>query len=465
MFLKRSGWSLTCFYLLAAPFFVTAAPIDEGDLSVDDDLFGAEVEDTSNDPAAPSPELPPGFKEIQQARQALVDGNMQLCRDKLRAAYAQSPNLPPPKLMLARMVLASGQVRQGRQLLEEVALSHPNHPELYVMFGRLALADGHATDAALHFRHALSLPEPKNWNDGQRAYLKRACLQGQTSVAEQRGDWAEAAKLYQQQIDTRPKDARLRDRFAMVLFRAGEWDRAFEQFDLSQLQDESMNPPEISMAVMFVREGDYDKADEWFAKALAKHADKPAVHFEHSIAMLYQDRTEEAAASAAKAGEMGMKSELLDMHLGLIALQSGDSLAAEKHFEEVLLKLPDNAGALTKLALLLAERSDAGDQQRAVELAEKAGRAHPNSPEAAAVLGWAYYRTGRKADAEKLLRAAAAQPGSDPLPLFLYARMQFAEQHADETAEAARLLAQRIEQPGLFVFRPAARKWLARVAP
>ena len=454
---------LFTFCCLACQTFLLAAPIDEDESSLDE-LYGQEIEDTEGSPEAPQ-ELPEGLKEIQQAHRALVAGDLDTCREQLRVAYAKSPNLPPPKLMLARLVLDTGQIRFARQLLEEVAVAQPKHPEVYLLFGRLALADGHTTDAALHFQHALSLGEPKNWNDGQRAYLQHACRQGKTKVAEQRGDWDAAAKLYQAQIEARPKNAQLRDRFAMALFRAGELDRAFEQFDLAQLQDESMNPPEVSMAVMFVRQHDYANADEWFAKALAKHAQKPAVHFEHSIAMLFQDRTAEAAASANKAAELGMVSELLDMHLGLIALQSGDGAAAEKRFTEVLQQSPDNAAAATKLALLLAERSDEADRNRAVEIATQVAQAHPNSPEAVAVIGWANYRNGRKDDGETLLRAAAAQPGNDPLPLFLYARMLYAEQRTQEAEQAAKLLQQRIDQPGLFVFRPAARKWLAKVEP
>ena len=456
-FAPRIGVVLAALLIIhSEPKSLAAAPIEE--------TGRADVEGLSDaDDGAIVPDAPEGLAEINAARAALAEGDIESCRNKLRAAYAKSPNLPPPKLMLARLMLGAGQIRLGRQLLEEVAQSHPNHPDLYLLFGKLALADGHATDAALHFEKALSLAIPTNWNDGQRAFLKRACLEGQTSVAERRGDWDEAADLYQQQIEARPKDANLRDRFAMVLFQAGEDDRAFEQFDLSFLQDASMNPPEISMAVMEVRTGDYRKADQWFAKAVEKHSDNPAVHFEHSIAMLFQDRTQAAAASAARVAELGMNSPLLTMHRGLIAMQQADSAAAEKYFTQLLDSSPKNFGAMAKLALVMVEQDDSGKQNKAVELAEAAAKLNDNSTEVAAVLGWIYYRTGQKKKGRTLLQAAAAHPANDPLPLFLYARVLYMEEATSDAEQAAKLLRQRLEQPGMFPLRPAAKKWLASV--
>ena len=452
--------------LLAVTSLVVSVPVDAAPIEGREPVIDVADDASPTEPLNPLPidegasEMPESLADIQAARAALAQGNIEACHEKLRAAYAKSPNLPPPKLMLARMLLAVGQIGRGRAFLEEEAVAHPNHPDVYLLFGRLALADGHATDAALHFAKAESLPTPKNWNDGQREHHAQACLEGKTQVAERRGDWAEAMKLYQDQVDAHPKDAQLRDRYAMVLFRAGELDRAFEQFDLAYLQDKTMNPPEISMAVMYVRQARYEQADEWFAKAFEKHEDDPAVHFEHSIAMLYQDRTEEAAASAAQAQELGMTSSLLDMHLGLIAMQQGNAAAAERQFQKVLDDSPDNANAMTKLALVLVEQGDDASQSRALKIAEEAGKKSPNSPEVAAVLGWVLYRTGKKEEGENLLRAAATHGSSNPLSLFLLARLLMLEEKSADAQQVAGILREQLDRPGLFVLRPAARKWL-----
>ena len=456
--------------LLAVALLVISVPIHAAPIEGSEPAIDLADDASPTEPLNPLPiddgasEMPESLADIQAARAALAEGDIEACHEKLRAAYAKSPNLPPPKLMLARMLLAVGQIGRGRAFLEEEAVAHPNHPDVYLLFGRLALADGHATDAALHFSKAESLPTPKNWNDGQREHHAQACLEGKTQVAERRGDWSEAMKLYQEQVEANSRDAQLRDRYAMVLFRAGELDRAFEQFDLAFLQDKTMNPPEISMAVMNVRQAKYEQADEWFAKAFDKHDDDPAVHFEHSIAMLYQDRTEEAAASVAKAQELGMKSSLLDMHLGLIAMQQGNGAAAERQFQKVLEDSPDNANAMIKLALVLVEQGDDASQSRALEIAEKAGEKSPGSPEVAAVLGWTLYRTGKKEEGENLLRAAAAHSSSNPVALFLLARLLTLEEKSKDAEEVAGVLREQLDRPGLFVLRPAARKWLANIS-
>lgn len=334
---------------------------------------------------------------------------------------------------------------------------------VYLLFGSLALADGHTTDAALHFEKALAVEVPSNWNEAQRKYLQQACLEGKTAVALRRGDWKAAAALFQQQVDAHPKNAQLRDQYATALFRAGELERAFEQFDLAFLQDKTMNRPEISMAVMYIRATNYDMAEKWFQQARREHPEEPSVYFEHSIGLLYQDRAEEAAKSAAKAAELGMDSPLLSMHRGLVALQQGDSEAAQTFFEQVLAASPGHVGAMTKLALLLVESKDPADRERAVEFAEAAARMRPNVPEAAAVLGWVYFRVGEGEKAHRLLRAAAGHTSADPLALFLYARLLFLEQQLEEGRKVAELLSRRIEQPGLVPLRPVIRKWLRTV--
>ncbi len=365
--------------------------------------------------------------------------------------------MAPPKLLLANLYVANGQVGVGRRMLEEVAVAHPNRPEVYLLFGRLALYDGHVNDAALNFEKAMSLPEPSNWKDEQREYVRRACVEGRTAIAQRRGDWKGAAELLQQQVEADPKKTALRDRWAMALFRGGELDRAFEQFDIAHLQDTKMNPPEVSMAVMHVQAGEYDKADKWFAKALASHPDDAQVHFERSIALLYADRTDEADTHAAKAAELGLSSTLLSLHRGHIAMQKGNWAAAEEFFRDALKSSPDNAAAMAKLALAMVQQNDAAKTAEAVKLADQAAELGNNTVEAVAALGWVYYRAGDKEKAAPLLEAAGTHPAADPTALLFYARWLVDAKEMEKAQQVARLLAERIEQPGLFALRPSAK--------
>jgi len=119
---------------------------------------------------------------------------------------------------------------------------------------------------------------------------------------------------------------------------------------------------------------------------------------------------------------------------------------------------------MAHLALVLIEQKDEAKRARAAELAEAAFELRPNSPEAAAVLGWVNYRTG-KAEAGERLLSAAAQSSADPLPLFLYGRLLVLEDRQEALQQAAEQLRRRLARPGLFALRPAARRWLDRVQP
>lgn len=438
-------------HALAAPFDQTIEFPEAGDVTSDKvdapPLIGADE----------------GVVELTEAQRAFKAGDLKLCQEKLRLAYANNPHMAPPKLLLANLYVANGQVGVGRRLLEEVAIAHPTRPEVYLLFGRLALYDGHVTDAALNFEKALALPMPSNWKDEQREYVQRTCLEGRTAIAQRRRDWKGAAELLQQQVEADPKNTALRDRYAMTLFRGGELDRAFEQFDVAHLQDNKMNPPEVSMAVMHVQKGEYDKADKWFAKALASHGEDGQVHFERSIALLYADRTEEADKHAAKAAELGLDAPLLSIHRGHIAVQKGDWAEAEKFFRTALKDSPDNPATMAKLALALVEQNDAAKKQEAVKLADAAAEQGNNTVEAVAALGWVYYRTGDKEKAAPLLEAAGKHPAADPTALFFYARWLVEAKESEKAQQVAQLLSERIEEPGLFALRPGVRKWLPTV--
>ncbi len=402
------------------------------------------------------------LEELQQAKAALIAGDIELCREHLRAAYARHPNLPPPEMMLARLYLSSGQIAAGRRLLEEVSIADPSHPELYLLFGKLALTEGRVTDAILQFEKASALDLPKDWTDAQRSYFQRECAVARTTIAELRRDWDAAAELYQQQVKANPQAAKLRDRFAMALFRNGQLKQAFEQFDIAHRQDPKIARPEVSMAVMHVQGQDYAKADQWLQKALAKYPDDAGVHFQCSIALMYEDRAEEAERHAAKAAELGLDSDALLSHRGLIAMQLGEHERAEEFYQQAL-ERTQSIDAKTSLALALAEQDDPAKRKQAMEVIQSAAKQQPNYPMVKTVLGWVQFRNGQLDDAEATLREAAGRLPSERTTLLFLSRVLMEQKHEDQARQVAERLRRVIDQPGIVAFRPEARKWLDQV--
>lgn len=217
------------------------------------------------------------------------------------------------------------------------------------------------------------------------------------------------------------------------------------------------------MAVMYVTQLDFRKADAWFQKALQRYPDDPAVHFERSIALLHQDRADEAQQHAAKAAQLGLDSATFLTHRGLIAMRLQQYERAAEYFRFVLDRMPQHTGALTSLALALAEQDDVAQRKRALELLKSATPAQRNSPLARSVLGRVQFRNGQLDAAEETLTAVAARMPSERSTLFFLATVLMQQGKQDEARRVAQRLDPLIDQPGVFVFRPAARKWVDTV--
>lgn len=446
---------------------LVAAPITEPGTAAPQDRPVGDIGGNSpaGQPAAdpvPAPELA-GPAEIQQAAEAFAAGDLRQCWEKLRTAYVKQPNIAPPKIMFARMLLSGGLLPQGRQVLEQAAVDHENHPELYLLLGQLAIADGRLSDAKLNFEKAQSLEIPDNWTEPQRNFLQRECLAGQTAVAERRGQWHFAAEKYKKRVEAEPQSAELRHRWAMALFLAGDASRAFEQFDYAYRLDETRDRPNVAIAAMLVDQGKFREADKYFAEALKDYPDDPKVHFARSAALLYEDRLDEAEQHAGRAAGLGMNSPLFLRHRSVLAMQRGDFAEAQKFCEIVLAKLPEDFTAKTNLALALVEQNDKAKHNRALEVAQQAAQQHPQHPQALAALGWVHFRLAQYDKAEPLLRAAAEAARREPMCLFFLTCALYKSDKKDESRLVAEQLRARLDQPGIFVFRSAARKWVEAI--
>ena len=120
---------------LASSISVLAAPLDDLELALPiEDLAPSAASDsgTTSEPGAdrtpekPLPETPAGA-DLQAAQEAFKNADIKKCLIHLRNAAASTPNLAPPKLMLASMYLSNGDTAQGRGLLEQAAHEDPHH--------------------------------------------------------------------------------------------------------------------------------------------------------------------------------------------------------------------------------------------------------------------------------------------------------------------------------------------------
>lgn len=132
------------------------------------------------------------------------------------------------------------------------------------------------------------------------------------------------------------------------------------------------------------------------------------------ISSLYSQakRGKQAIDAANKAFELADSAErkqIAKLTLATAQQMAGDFASAEKTLREILKQTPRNPIALNNLGYFLLERNEKLDE--ALDLIQQAVRIDPTNPSYLDSLGWAYFKLGKFAEAEKYLKDAAKLDG------------------------------------------------------
>jgi len=279
----------------------------------------------------------------------------------LERAIANSPVTTDLLLhyTLGRLYVRNGEPEKGVASLSRMLSQNPGSAQ-----GRLALAEAYAAGGDLP--NAIS--------------TLREVLESEPRVAvalgqyqEEAGLLAEAAESYTLALSVQPRSRELKLRRIAVLIDAKE----------------------------------YTRAAGFAADARRQHPDDPRFVRLHARALF--DSGDEAGAIAlleqtvqASPVDTGMLFTLADVYA-----DAGRGSDAEQMLRRVIGIEPANANALNYLGYLLAVRGS--DLDEAIDLVQRALDQDPDNGAYLDSLGWAYFRRGDLALAEKFLAAAAAQ--------------------------------------------------------
>ncbi|HWB01179.1 MAG TPA: CDC27 family protein [Pirellulales bacterium] len=426
--------------------------------------------------------------DLEKAWKSLQEGNGDRAFELLEAAKAKSKSLPPARVLLARMLFATNQAQLtnlARQTLEKAAADSEDNksPEVPLLFGNLAVAEGRLSDAELQYQKALSLapgvfsPNPK---DPALQRFTRQVYQGLTSVYELRQDWAKAkssALLWLEAAgDDKKQEAQAEQRLGRAAFFSDDREAARDHFEKAYEFDSSIEYPLVSLGLLAAQQSDEDKkptAEEYFKEAIdaaegGKVKDnkaKAAIEAQVSQWMLLNGKTEDAAKHALAAVNADPESDAFKRLSGLVALYQGNYSEAERLFADMYNRNPADFFASNNLALALIEAKGTDEKakhDRAVSIAEVNARANPRSVEAAATLGWIYYKMGRSAEAEQALRAAISVGQASSDTAYYLANVLIQQNRFDE---AIKVLQQAIGVNGPFAHRKDAEDLLKRYRP
>lgn len=400
MSFRLSRWTILCGVLVALAVCCTSRAVA--------DTIGLDSTPTSEKK----------YQEVEDAfakfKDRDIDGAMKLLDD----AVKKHPELPPSQIILAQFFAAANSLPGMRGALEQAVLKVPTDPEAYIIFAEFALREGRITEADLLLSKARTLLETFKGDAKRKDNMQGRMLNGLSQVAIARADWAGAKKLLEEWLKLAPKDANVMQRLARVLFMLKEPQAAYAMLQDAKKADSSVLQPEAQMAQLYAGMGDSDPkvveknletAKKYINMAL-KAADKkdikvPLVAGQFFLETGNLDQAKEQAAAALAIDDKSIEAQLFR---GIVALFQKDYKGAELHFEQAVLKAPNNFAATNNLALALVEQRDEAKNRRALAYAENNAKLYPKSAEAASTYGWVLYKNGRLNEAEQALNAAAS---------------------------------------------------------
>jgi tetratricopeptide (TPR) repeat protein len=358
------------------------------------------------------------------------------------------------------MLFAENQGVAARRALEQAAIESADHPEVFLAFGSVALGEGRLSDARLNFEQALKQAGAGKWDAERTQVFRREAAAGLAAVAEGRGDWKTAQEHLNAWLELEPKNGQARQRLGHVLFQLDQMKDAFDAFTQAVKDAPALEPAAVSMGLLYSRKGDLKKAEDWFDYAQKVDPTSARVRRARAAWLLDVGRARAAGAEIEEAVKLDPGSKEGQQLQALIAWHLRDLAGAEKCLEPLYRDSPADPSIANLLALVLVEQDDAAKRSRGLQLAEVNARQLPQSHEALATLGWAHYRSGHLAEAEKMLRAAVAGVRTTPDIAYFLARVLADTQHTDD---ARKLLQTATELPGAFAHRTEAAAFLAKL--
>jgi tetratricopeptide (TPR) repeat protein len=339
--------------------------------------------------------------------------------EKAEAALRQGLEIDPGNLQiysqLARSARDRGDTDTERAIYREILELHPHHHATLMALADVQLGEND-TDGALR---TLSEIETHYPND-MRSVVRLGFLYYEVE------NFSESARRFEAFIASEPGDHEVRFFLGIVRRRMGEDAAAIEVFSAIPKESEHYGEARTQMAVLFERNGEFERALEEIELAVAAKRTRPRE--------LY------AATLRAKAGDFDGAVAYLEglllkdpdddellFNLGVIFSEAKRTQEALEYMERAIEQNPENASALNYVGYTWAERGDNLDQ--AEDYIVRALDLRPDDGFILDSLGWVYYMrarplfdTGRKEEAKKYLDRALKEllraqelTGGDPV--------------------------------------------------
>jgi len=331
-----------------------------------------------------------------------------------QAVAQDDPNDAQAHLRISQIYMQLGDLAKARQEADKAGTISGNDPE--VRFNEITLlqAEGKPREAIQRLKDLLDETKRPTYSTQQKnsrmALLERMALMNR--MLEQPD---EAVAAYRQVMDLDNQTSARITAEIIDTYRGGKkFSEAQREADAGIKKWPNDRVVRLAKASLDADMGHVDTATGDIKKLLDGRDDR-SVYL--ALAELYEKgrKFKEAGQSLDNAEKLSTEENdkiTVWFMRGAMYEKMKDLPSAEKEFRKVLKVIPDHAATLNYLGYMLTDRNVR--VQEGLELIQQAIKQEPNNGAYLDSLGWAYYRLGRYAEAEREIRRAVELSPGDP---------------------------------------------------
>jgi len=377
-----------------------------------------------------------------------------------REAVKQNPDHPPAEVFMADMFTAANDPAAARGWLERAVFQHPNDPQAYLALADANLREGRVVEAYMLFNSGARRVEVMPAESARKKQLQEHAYRGLAAVAETRREWPTAQRFLEAVLRVAPKDALLTQRLGRAVFFQGKPGDAMKHFNAARALDAKLLSPEALMGQLYEQAGDRENAARYMTLATKAHPNDlntclAVAHWALGAGNLPLARQQADAARKLDAESLAALSAS-----GSVALSMQDCEQAQRYYEAVVAKAPNDFTAANGLILALCEQDSPEKKNLALQYAQGNLRNHPRSTEAAATLGWVLYCLGRAKEANSVFGQVVLAGDLSPNATYYIARVAVQQGNNEQ---AKRLLEVALKEKTHFAKRTDAEALLAQL--
>jgi len=244
---------------------------------------------------------------------------------------------------------------------------------------------------------------------------------------------AEQARLYELALHHDPGSPLIHNQLGAALARAGQLDRACEEFDRAIATLPTYAAPHTNKGLVLRRQQKWAEAEEEFRKAITLGTKSPAPYVELAQLLDRLGGPKAAVEQLEKAVEIDPSHIHALMTLAVYYFEQANFPGARRDFERILELEPENIEALNHLGLLFLVPQD---YEKAEATFRKALSIKADSPETLANLALALYGQKKVKEALASLDRAIALDRRFAPAYYYRGQIQLTEKRFDEAAES-----------------------------